>query len=158
MLFTAGLSLIYCYSSKFRDAESAVTENDIGGTLQACTGILMELSLTLVDSQPYAYAFELVQNKFVAEQAKRGPIPTSTSCGNHSRVHTRQGSPVPGANSQLATNAETEDAIDASLPPMAGSDGFASQDWLLTEWDPLTSQLVSNMESDVSQYAVGDWM
>ena len=157
-LFTAGLSLIYCCSPEHRNHEILSLKNDTRQALHICAEVLKELSKTLIDSRPYAHAFDLIQTNFISEEAQRGQVGAAASHGNDTRISTSRGSPLHAEFPRLGFDDTNEVMIDPTLPSMANLDEFANQDWFMSEWDPLTSQLVSNMEADVSQYAVGDWM
>jgi hypothetical protein len=154
MLFTSGLSIIYCLYSQHEHGPIADYQAIIA--LQACADVLAELSEKLIDAQPYAYVFKHIKDSlFVDPRRPRRDMGEQSSGQITSENFERPMPQLELADSSNQVNGGA--ASDPTLPSMTDFNDLGDPDWLLSTWSPSMDRFLTDMGADVNQYAVGDW-
>jgi len=153
MLFSAGLSLIYCLSCCQGDSQRSIQEeNPDQQLLGECGQVLWTMSETMLDARPYACVFDLIQRRL------SNPSPgQDTSDGPESAqpiVHPPNvinEASLPHPIDPLPHNGGIDSATQEfhDFPP----EMMDMQNWFPMDSDPWMAQLMAGMEADVNRFA-----
>jgi len=159
MLFSAGLSLIYCLSCGQGDFHGAAHDDQPDQQLLAvCGQVLWTMSETMPDARPYACVFDLIQRRL------SDPTPSQDTNTEQEPTHPAT-SQQPNYNAELALAHQTDlFPQNAGTPHDVGTQDFhdfppemsdmqSSQNWFMMDSDPWMAQLMAGMESDVNRFA-----
>ena len=159
MLFSAGLSLIYCLSCGQADSQRVIHDEQPDQQLLAvCGQVLWTMSETMPDARPYACVFDLIQRRL------SDPSP-SQDTDNEQEVTHGQAIQQLNFNVELSLPHQTDlFSNNVGIPHDIGTQEFhdfppemldmqSSQNWFMMDSDPWMAQLMAGMESDVNRFA-----